>query len=199
MLLYVGLKYKRKRRAWEGMENTARKRVVSEATHLFHPHAHCPNQFYVSTEITGAGKCIPQGESLPNDNSLPWKGECYSLEASAHLGTLPHSQSQSVEFFMVDRIVYKQKELNAFLDLLQTAWFWLPLGWFLPADSHRFLAMVTRSYIPSLLQQENYLLSQFYTTAPETNLFAPVLYIISSLNKSVYLGVGNTPASPSHG
>lgn len=73
------------------------------------------------------------------------------------------------------------------------------LAGFLLADSHRFLAMVTRSYIPSLLQQENYLLSQFYTTAPETNLFAPVLYIISSLNKSVYLGVGNTPASPSHG
>lgn len=199
MLLYVGLKYKRKRRAWEDMGNTARNRVISEATRLFHPYAHGPNQFYVSTEITGAGKCIPQGESLPNDNSLRWKGECYSLEASAHLQPLPHSQSQCVEFFTVDRRVYKQKELNAFLDLLQTAWFWLPLGWFLPADSHRFLAMVTRSYSPSLLQQENHLPSQFYTTAPETNLFAPILYIISSLNKSVYLGVGNMPASPSLG
>lgn len=125
MLLYVGLKYKRKQRAWEDMENTAHNRVVSEATHLFHPHAHCPNQFYVSTEITRAGKCVPSEESLPNDNSLPWKGECYSLEASAHLQPPPHSQSQCDEFCMVDRIVYKQKELNASLDLLPTAWFWL--------------------------------------------------------------------------
>lgn len=55
MTLYVGLKYKGKQRAWkdmedmEDMEGVALNRVISESTHLFHPHPCCPNQLPVSS------------------------------------------------------------------------------------------------------------------------------------------------------
>lgn len=151
---------------------------ISEVTIGSHPHAHCPNQWYDSTEITEVETYVPRWQSLANP-----------ISSSHMLNRIILSSSWWIECLWIE-------ELNVLLGLLHMAGFCLPLHCPLRQTLTAFWPWWPGFRCSTFRARRKELVS---TSAPEINLIGPTVYTSSTLNRSVCLKMMNTPARPSCG